>query len=163
MLNHVVLMGRLTADPEIRYTPNNVAVASYTLAVERSYSSQGEQRKADFIDCTSWRQQAEFVSKYFRKGQLVAVEGPMRTDSYTDNQGAKRKKVFVVADRVHFAEGKKENTATAPSPAIPQQAVPPQGAAPAPHPGVTATGYPTIPVYGGPVGIDITSEDDIPF
>ena len=140
MLNHVALMGRLTADPELRYTPNGVAVASYTLAVERSRSPQGEERKVDFIDCTSWRQQAEFVSKYFRKGQLVAVEGTMQTDSYTDRQGAKRKKAFVVADRVHFAESRKEG----------QQAGPP-ASAPIPH---------LIAAYGG---LDIASDDDIPF
>ena len=84
MLNVVALMGRLTADPELRYTPSNLPVATFTIAVERTYVKQGEQRQADFIDIVAWRATAEFVSRYFRKGQLVAVNGSIQTRSYED-------------------------------------------------------------------------------
>jgi single-strand DNA-binding protein len=124
MLNKAVLMGRLTADPELKYTPSNVAVVRFTLAVERNHAPQGEERKADFIDIQAWRQSAEFVSKYFRKGQLVAVEGAIQTDTYTDKDGIKRKKFEIVADRVHFAEGKRDNAQETP-PAQQRQAAPP--------------------------------------
>lgn len=108
MLNSAILMGRLTADPELKYTQSNVAVIRITLAVERSYAKQGEERITDFIDVVAWRQTAEFVSRYFRKGQLVAVEGSIQTGSYTDRDGNKRKTFEVVAERVHFAEAKKD-------------------------------------------------------
>ena len=115
MLNNVTLMGRLTADPERRQTPNNISVASFTLAVDRNYSSGGE-RQADFIDVIAWRKTAEFVSRYFHKGMLVAVQGSIQTRSYTDNQGIKRKAFEIVADHVYFAEPKRDNAqAAAPS------------------------------------------------
>ena len=137
MLNKAVLMGRLTADPELKYTPSNVAVVRFTLAVERTHAPQGEERKADFIDIQAWRQSAEFVSKYFRKGQLVAVEGAIQTGSYTDKKGIKRKKFEIVADRMHFAEGKRDN-AQEPAPAQQQQ-----GAAPVS--GYAQQSYPAQP------------------
>lgn len=108
MLNVVVLMGRLTADPELKYTQSNTPVCSFTLAVERIFAKAGEQREADFIDIVTWRNTAEFVSKYFRKGQLVAVNGSLQTRSYEDRNGNRRKAVEVVADNVHFAEPKRE-------------------------------------------------------
>lgn len=115
MLNNVTLMGRLTADPERRQTPNNIPVASFTLAVDRNYSSGGE-RQADFIDVIAWRKTAEFVSRYFHKGMLVAVQGSIQTRSYTDNQGIKRKAFEIVADHVYFAGPKRDNAqAAAPS------------------------------------------------
>ncbi|MBR6407016.1 MAG: single-stranded DNA-binding protein [Clostridia bacterium] len=109
MLNVVALMGRLTADPELRYTPNNLPVVSFTLAVDRSYVRQGEQRQTDFIDVVAWRNTAEFVSRYFRKGQLVAVNGSIQTRSYEDKQGNRRKAFEIVADNVHFAEPKRDS------------------------------------------------------
>lgn len=108
MLNVVALMGRLTADPEIKYTQSNTPVCSFTLAVERNYARQGEQRETDFIDVVAWRNTAEFVGKYFSKGQLVAVNGSLQTRSYEDRNGNRRKAVEVVADNVHFAEPKRE-------------------------------------------------------
>lgn len=108
MLNSAILMGRLTADPELKYTPSQIAVIRFTLAVERSYAKQGEERQTDFIDVVAWRQTAEFVSRYFRKGQLVAVQGQINTHGYTDKDGNKRKAFEVVADQVHFAEAKKQ-------------------------------------------------------
>ena len=106
MLNHAVLMGRLTAAPELRYTANNIPVVSFTLAVNRTYGGRNGQNNTDFIDIVAWRQQAEFVSKYFTKGQLVAVEGAIQTRTYQDRNGNNRKAVEVVAERVHFAESK---------------------------------------------------------
>ncbi len=105
MLNRAILMGRLTADPELRQTPNGVSVASFTLAVNRNYSKNAQQQ-TDFIDIVAWRQTAEFVSRYFRKGQLVAVDGQIQTRSYTDRNGVNRKAFEIVADQVHFAESK---------------------------------------------------------
>lgn len=109
MLNHAVLMGRLVADPELRHTPNSIPVTRFTLAVDRNFSSQSGERQTDFIDITAWRKTAEFVSRYFHKGMLVAVQGSIQTRSYTDGKGNKRKAVEVVADQVHFAEPKQEN------------------------------------------------------
>lgn len=156
MLNHAVLMGRLTADPELRYTPNNVAVVRFTLAVDRNFAAAGTERKTDFIDIVSWRQQAEFVSKYFRKGQLVAVEGAIQTDSYTDNQGIKRKRFEIVADRVHFAESRNSSANS--------------GQAYASVPQVQASGVPAVqqpaPTFAvGDAGDfqEISSDDDLPF
>ena len=108
-LNVAVLMGRLTADPELKHTPNDVAVTSFTIAVDRSYVKSGTERQADFIDVVAWRGTAEFVAKYFHKGQLIAVQGSIQTRTYTDKDGNKRKAFEVVADNVHFAESKKEN------------------------------------------------------
>lgn len=109
MLNVVALNGRLTADPELRHTNNDIAVTSFTLAVDRSYVRNGSERQADFIDIVCWRGTAEFASKYFRKGQLVAVEGSIQVRSYTDNQGNKRRAFEVVASNVHFAESRRDN------------------------------------------------------
>lgn len=108
MLNLVALMGRLTAEPELKYTQSGTAVCSFTLAVERSYVKQGEQRQTDFIDIVAWRSTAEFVSRYFSKGQLVAVQGSIQTRTYEDKQGNKRKVVEILANTVHFAESKRK-------------------------------------------------------
>ena len=108
MLNKVVLMGRLTADPELRKTPNDTSVTTFTLAVNRSFSKQGEQAQTDFIDIVAWRNTAEFVSKYFTKGLQVAVAGRLQTRTWEDKQGQKRKSVEVVADEVFFADSKRD-------------------------------------------------------
>lgn len=110
MLNSVVLMGRLTAEPELRHTPNGIAVTSFTLAVNRSYAKAGSERATDFIDIVAWRNTAEFVSRYFTKGQLVAVEGSIQTRTYQDKDGNNRKAFEVVANNVHFAEAKRDST-----------------------------------------------------
>ncbi|WBY63310.1 MAG: Single-stranded DNA-binding protein [Thermocaproicibacter melissae] len=112
MLNVAVLMGRLVADPELRQTPNGVSVTSFTLAVDRSYVKSGAERQTDFIDIVAWRNTAEFVCKYFRKGQLVAVQGSIQTRSYTDKEGNKRKAFEIVADNVHFAEPKRDGVSS---------------------------------------------------
>lgn len=109
MLNKVILMGRLTKDPEIRVTQSQISVASFTLAVERSFKSQNEERQTDFINIVCWRSTADFVGKYFTKGQLVAVSGRLQTRSWDDNEGKKRYATDVVADEVFFAEGKRDS------------------------------------------------------
>lgn len=108
MLNRVILMGRLTDNPDYRQTSSGVPVATFRLAVERNYRS-GEERKADFITIVVWRNTADFVNRYFTKGQLVAVEGSLQTRDYTDNQGGKRYVTEVVADQVYFAEGRRNS------------------------------------------------------
>ena len=106
MLNKAILMGRLTADPELRHTQSNIPVTSFTLAVERRY---GQDKQTDFLDIVAWRNTAEFVSKWFRKGMLVAVSGRIQTRTWEDKQGNKRKSVEVVADEAFFAESKKDS------------------------------------------------------
>lgn len=108
MINSVVLMGRLTYEPELRTTPSGVSVIRFQLAVDRRYS-KGEEKQADFIDCTAWRQTAEFVSRYFHKGSMIAVEGAIQTDSYTDKDGNNRKSVTVIANNVSFCGSKAES------------------------------------------------------
>lgn len=109
MLNSAILMGRLTADPELRHTSSNIAVTSFTLAVNRSYSKNSGEKITDFIDIVAWRTTAEFICKYFNKGQLVAVQGSLQTRSYQDKDGNKRKAYEILADSVHFAESKKDS------------------------------------------------------
>lgn len=108
MLNHIVLMGRLTRDPELRYTQSQTPVASFSLAVDRDYGSRdGGEKQTDFIDIVAWRQTAEFVSKYFTKGSLVAVSGRLQLRDWTDRDGNKRRSAEVVADNVYFGESKR--------------------------------------------------------
>ena len=109
MLNVAVVMGRLVADPELRHTPSDVAVTSFTLAVDRSYVKSGTERQADFIDVVAWRSTADFVCKYFRKGQMMAVHGSIQTRTYTDKDGNKRKAFEIVADDVNFADSKRSD------------------------------------------------------
>ena len=108
MLNHITIMGRLTRDPEMRNTQSGVAVASFTLAVDRDFSGSGGEKQTDFIDCTAWRHTAEFVSKYFSKGRMAVVSGRLQIDNYTDNDGNKRKSAKVIADNIYFGDSKKD-------------------------------------------------------
>ena len=109
MLNVAVLMGRLVADPELKHTPNDIPVTSFTIAVNRKFAKTSEERQTDFIDIVAWRSTAEFVSKYFKKGQMISIEGSIQTRSYQDKEGNKRKAFEVVANNVHFTESKKSN------------------------------------------------------
>ncbi|MFV9510322.1 single-stranded DNA-binding protein [Tepidibacillus sp. LV47] len=104
MLNRVILIGRLTRDPELRYTPTGVAVATFTLAVDRNYTNQQGEREADFINIVTWRGLAENVANYLRKGRLTAVEGRLQTRSYENNEGKRVYVTEVVADHVRFLE-----------------------------------------------------------
>ena len=110
MLNVAVLTGRLVADPELRHTPNDTAVTSFTIAVNRRFARSAEERQTDFIDIVAWRSTAEFICKYFKKGQLISIEGSIQTRSYQDKEGNKRKAFEVVANNVHFVESKKESS-----------------------------------------------------
>lgn len=108
MLNHIVLMGRLTRDPELRHTQSGIAVTRFTLAVDRDFQSRdGGEKKTDFIDVAAWRNTAEFVSKYFVKGQMAVVSGRLQINDWTDRDGGKRRSAEVVADNVYFADSKK--------------------------------------------------------
>ena len=108
MLNHIVLMGRLTRDPELRYTQSQTAVASFSLAVERDFGGRdGSEKQTDFIDIVAWRQTAEFVSKYFTKGSMAVVSGRLQIRDWTDREGNKRRSAEVVADNVYFGESKR--------------------------------------------------------
>lgn len=115
MLNVVAIMGRLVADPELRTTPAGVNVCRFRIACDRSYVQQGQERQADFIDIVAWRQQADFVSKYFQKGSMIAVEGSLQTRNYQDKQGNKRTAVEVVANNISFAGAKRQDGQSAPS------------------------------------------------
>ena len=106
MLNVVAIMGRLVADPELRTTPQGINVCSFRIACDRNFARQGEQRQADFIDIVAWRSQAEFVSKYFQKGSLIAIDGSIQTRQYQDKNGNNRTSVAVVADNINFAGSK---------------------------------------------------------
>lgn len=106
MLNVVAIMGRLTADPELKTTQQGTSVCSFTIACDRSYAAKGEERKADFINITAWRQTAEFVCKYFSKGSLIAIDGSIQTRPYQDRNGNNRTAVEVVAREVGFAGAK---------------------------------------------------------
>lgn len=129
MLNHIVIMGRLTRDPELRRTGSGKAVTSFTLAVDRDYKPQDGDRECDFIDCVAWGQTGEFVAKYFSKGRMAVVSGRLQVRSWTDKDGNKRRTAEVVADSVYFGDSKKDGggdsytapaaypTYTAPSPA----------------------------------------------
>ena len=109
-MNVAVVMGRLVADPELRHTPSDVAVTSFTLAVDRSYVKSGTERQADFIDVVAWRSTADFVCKYFRKGQMMAVHGSIQTRTCTDKDGNKRKATEIVANDVNFADSKRSDS-----------------------------------------------------
>jgi single stranded DNA-binding protein (ssb) len=113
MMNHIALIGRLTRDPELRYTPNGVAVANFDLAVDRPTPNQQGQRETDFIRIVTWQKQAEVVANYLKKGRLVAVEGRLQIRNYETQDGQKRKAAEVVANRVQFLEKARDEAAPA--------------------------------------------------
>lgn len=109
MLNHIVIMGRLTRDPELRYTQSQVPVASFTVAVDRDYSGQnGSERQTDFIDCVAWRGTGEFVSKYFQKGRMIVVSGRLQSQKWQDRDGNNRTNWVINADSCYFGDSKKD-------------------------------------------------------
>ena len=110
MLNHITIMGRLTRDPELRRTGSGIAVASFTVAVDRDFGGRdGGEKETDFIDCVAWRQTGEFVSKYFTKGRMIVVSGRLQIRSWTDKDGNKRRTAEVVADNCYFGDSKRDN------------------------------------------------------
>ena len=109
MLNHITIMGRLTRDPELRRTGSGIAVASFTVAVDRDFGGRdGGEKETDFIDCVAWRQTGEFVSKYFTKGSMIVVSGRLQIRSWTDMEGNKRRTAEVVADNCYFGDSKRD-------------------------------------------------------
>jgi single-strand DNA-binding protein len=117
-MNVICLMGRVTADIELKTTQNGVSVTSFTLAVDRAYTPKGQEKQTDFINCVAWRNTAEFISKYFRKGSKMAVKGELQQRTYTANDGSKRTVYEVIVDGAFFCEGK--NTDSQPSPQFAQ-------------------------------------------
>lgn len=110
MLNHIVIMGRLTRDPELRYTQSQTPVASFTLAVDRDFGSRdGGEKQTDFIDCVAWRQTAEFVSKYFSKGSMAVVSGRLQSRRWQDRDGNNRTSWEVLTDNIYFGESKRDS------------------------------------------------------
>lgn len=128
MLNHIVIMGRLTRDPELRRTGSGVAVASFTVACERDMAPQGQEKETDFIDCVAWRNTGEFVANYFTKGRMIVVVGRLQIRKFTDKDGNKRTAAEIVADHCYFGDSKRDDGGN-------------QGGYSAPAPG-----------YGGPSG-----------
>lgn len=145
MINTVALMGRLTADPELKHTPNGVAVVSFCIAVNRKFKDQ----QTDFINCVAWRQTAEFICKYFGKGQMIALEGSIQTRNYTDRDGNKRNATEVLVENASFCENKKNESNSRPSPSA---AAP---AAAAPSPGYSSGSSEDFE--------EVTLDDDLPF
>ena len=142
-INCCVFTGRLVKEPDFRTTPSGVSVVSFRIAVERSFVKQGEDRQADFIDIVAWRQTAEFVARWFRKGSMIAVQGSIQTRNYEDKQGNKRTAVEVVADNVSFCGSKAEQGSTAP-------AFPPVVAAQTPSANIN-------------MSVEDDDDDDLPF
>ena len=117
MLNKIIIMGRLTADPELRRTGSGIAVTSFTLAVDRDFSSkEGGEKETDFIDCVAWRSTGEFVANYFAKGRMAVVAGRLQIRLYTDKDGNKRRAAEVIADNVYFGDSKNSSTSQSPAP-----------------------------------------------
>mgnify|MGYP000004294249 CR=1 FL=1 len=114
-MNSICLMGRLTADPELKTTQSGISVTSFSVAVDRAYRSKDQERQTDFINCVAWRQTAEFITRYFRKGNRIALQGSLQSRSYTANDGSKRTVYEVVVDNAYFCESKGGQSDAAPS------------------------------------------------
>ena len=116
MINRIVIMGRLTADPEYKQTPNGTAVVTFSVAVDRNYTAKGQEKQTDFIPCVAWRNTADFIRRYFAKGNMIALDGSLQTRKYTDKQGNNRSVFEVLVDQVSFAGSKSDSTPTAADP-----------------------------------------------
>ena len=151
MLNRIILMGRLTRDPELRRTQSGTAVTSFSLAVDRDFKSQSGEKETDFIDIVAWRNTADFVSKYFSKGRMAVVEGRLQIRDWVDKDGGKRRSAEVIADNIYFGDSKRDGAGD-------------YGSAPAPSYSAPAAGG-----YGSPAGghsdfAEIGEEDgELPF
>lgn len=141
MLNHIVIMGRLTRDPELRRTGSGIAVASFTVAVDRDFGGRdGGEKETDFIDCVAWRQTGEFLSKYFTKGSMIVVSGRLQIRNWTDKEGNKRRSAEVVADNVYFGDSKRDGAAPGGFDQTPSYPQAPAYQAPA-NPAPSASGF----------------------
>ncbi|MDR1735403.1 MAG: single-stranded DNA-binding protein [Oscillospiraceae bacterium] len=153
MLNKIVLMGRLTRDPEMRRTANGIPVTSFTLACDRDFRPQGEEKQTDFIDVVCWRNTAEFTAKWFHKGQLVAVAGRLQSRKWTDKDGNNRTSFEIVADEAHFAERRTDG------PSAPYE-MPPH---PAEHAQAPASPAPITGSSSSFSELDDDDDGDLPF
>jgi single-strand DNA-binding protein len=168
-MNRSILSGRLTADPELKQTPNGVFVTSFTIAVDRVFTPKGAERQSDFIDVTAWRQTAEFVCKYFMKGKWIEIDGSIQTRSYTDKNGNKRKAFEIVADRVGFGGAPKDADAQANGGSVPPPPpVTPEGLDPFGPASASSANPPTfsVPAYisgSSDDFADIDDDGDLPF
>ena len=152
MLNKIILMGRLTRDPELRRTGSGTAVTSFSLAVDRDFKSQSGEKETDFIDVVAWRNTAEFVSKYFTKGRMAIVEGRLQIRDWTDRDGGKRRSAEVVADNVYFGDSKRDAGGGDYAPSAPSYSAPAGG------------GYTPAPSGGHSDFAEIGEEDgELPF
>lgn len=124
MLNKIIVMGRLTKDPELRRTQSGTAVTSFPVAVDRDFKSQSGERETDFIDVVAWRQTAEFVSKYFTKGRMAVVEGRLQIRDWTDRDGGKRRSAEIIAENVYFGDSKHDGSAPVGGTSAPSRSVP---------------------------------------
>ena len=160
MLNKIILMGRLTRDPELRRTESGTAVCSFSIAVDRDFKSKNGEKETDFIDIVSWRATAEFVSKYFTKGRMAVVEGRLQIRDWTDKEGGKRRSAEVIAENVYFGDSKRDAEAggySAPSYGAQGGYAPPP--APAPSMGYAAPAGPAGNEFG-----DLADDDgELPF
>jgi len=157
MLNHITIMGRLTRDPELRRTASGIAVANFTLAVERDFASkEGGERETDFIDCVAWRQSGEFVSKHFTKGRMAVVSGRLEIRSWNDKDGNKRRSAEVVAENIYFGDSKRDDSTQGPVPQAPESNQNPAAAGGNAGNGSPAGGY---PAYSAPAGYTPPSYD----
>lgn len=174
MLNRVIIMGRITHELELKQTPSGVSVLTFSVAVERSFAKQGEERQTDFISCVAWRQQAEFISKYFGKGRMIALEGNLRTRTYDDKNGTKHYVTEVFVDSASFTGEKKQDSFDSEYAA--QRAADEEANERAMQAHLAAGGESTIPIHGqnkttqknSDIGSladyeDILSDDGVPF
>ena len=152
MLNRIILMGRLTRDPELRRTSSGTAVTSFSLAVDRDFKSQSGEKETDFIDIVAWRNTAEFVSKYFTTGRMAVVEGRLQIRDWTDKEGGKRVAIEIVADNIYFGDSKRDSAGSD------------SGGAPASYSSAPAGGRGAAPLGGGSDFAEIGEEDgELPF
>lgn len=149
MFNKAILVGRLTADPELKQTPNGVSVTSFSIAVNRAFAPKGGERQTDFLDIVAWRQTAEFICRYFQKGKAILVEGSIQTRTFVDKNGQNRRVWEIVADSAHFVESKNATGSGAPFPS--------DSMAPSPAP---AAAYSSGSVEDF---ADIEDDGDLPF
>lgn len=167
MLNKIIVMGRLTRDPELRRTQSGLAVTSFSVACDRDFKNQAGEKEVDFIDVVAWRNTAEFVSKYFSKGRMAVVEGRLQIRDWQDNNGNKRRSAEIVADNVYFGDSKRDGDGGYQQGGYPPQSgYAPQsqgqnyGGAPASGYGTAPSGYPASD-YGG--FNEIEEDGELPF
>ncbi len=159
MFNKVIMMGRIVNDLELKTTPTGVSVLSFRIAVDRRYQTKGEERKSDFFNVVAWRNEAEFISKYFFKGRMILIEGELQTRSYVDKNGNNAYVTEIIADRATFTGEK----AAQPGSASPYQSFPGNAQASSAHPAQTTNAAPTVSQGDASDFTETDSDDDYPF